>query len=58
MLNKGEVSGSKLLEIIKISLQKNKVVRPIYLNSDEKALVVASEYIEGDHRMAIDVNKL
>ena len=58
MLKRGEVSRSKLLEIIKMSVQKIKVRRPTYLDSDEEALVVASADIEGAHGMPIDVNIL
>ena len=41
MLNRGDVSRSKVLEIIRISVQTIKVGIPTYLNSDEEALVVA-----------------
>ena len=41
-----------------MSVQKNKVGRPTYLNSDEEALMVASEDIEGAHGLPIDVNTL
>ena len=41
MLKKGEVLRSKVLEIIKISVQKIKVGRPTYFNSDEEELLVA-----------------
>ena len=58
MLKRGEVSRSKLLEIIKMSVQKIKVRRLTYLNSDEKTLAVAWAEIEGDHGMVIDVNTL
>ena len=58
MLKKEEVSKSKPLEIIKMSVQKVKVGRSTYLNSDEEALVVASAEIEGDHGLPIDVNTL
>ena len=58
MLKKGEVSKSKMLEIIMMFVQKIKVVRPIYLNSDEKSLVFASEEIEDAHGIPIYVNKL
>ena len=58
MLKKGEVSISKMLEIIITSVQKIKFGRPTYLNSDEEALVVALEEIEVAHRLPIDVNKL
>ena len=49
---------SKVLEIIKMSVQRIKFGRPTYLNSDEEALVVASEEIEGAHGFPIDVNAL
>ena len=58
MLKKGEVLRSKVLEMIKMSVQNNKVGRPTYLNSDEEALAVASAEIEGYHELPIDVNKL
>ena len=58
MLKKGEVFKSKVLEIINMSVQKIKVGRPTYLNSDEEALVVASAEIEGAHGLTIDVNTL
>ena len=44
--------------MIKIYVQKNKVVRPTYLNSDEESLVIASADIEGAHGLSIDVNTL
>ena len=56
MLKKGEVLISKLLEMIKQSVQRNKIGRPTYINSDEEALVVASAEIEGAHGFPIDVN--
>ena len=49
---------SKVLEMIKQSVQRNKIGRPTYLNSDEEALVVASAEIEGAHGLPIDVDKL
>ena len=49
---------SKVLEIIKMSVEKFKVGRPTNLNSDEEALVVASEEIEGAHGLPIAVNTL
>ena len=52
------MSRSKVLEIIKISVQKIEIGRPTYINSDEEALVVASEEIEGAHGFPIDVNTL
>ena len=52
------MSRSTLLEIIKMSVQKIKVGRPTYLNSDEEALVVALAEIEGAHGLPIDVNTL
>ena len=52
------MSRSKVLEIIKISVQKIKVGRPTYLNRDEEALVVASAEIEGAHGLPIDVSTL
>ena len=58
MLKKGEVLRSKVLEMIKQSVQWNKIGRPTYLYSDEEALVVASEEIEGAHGLPIDVNTL
>ena len=39
-------------------VQKIKVGRKNYLNSDEEALVVASKEIEGAHESPIDVNTL
>ena len=56
VFKKGEVPRSKLLEIINLSVQKIKVGKPTYLNSDEEALVVASEEIEGAHGFPTDVN--
>ena len=47
-----------MLEIIKMSVQKIKIGRPTYLNSDKEALVVASVDKEGAHGMSIDVNTL
>ena len=47
-----------MLEIINMSVQKIKIGRPTYLNSDKEALVVASAEIEGAHGMPVDVNKL
>ena len=47
------MSISKLLEIIKMSFKKIKVGRPTYLNSDEEALMIASEEIEGSHGLPI-----
>ena len=58
MLKRGEVTRSKVLEIIKMSVQKYKTGRPTYLNSDEESLVVASAEIEVDHGFHIDVNTL
>ena len=58
MLKRGEVSRSKVLKIIKMSVQKNKVGRPTYLNSDEEELVIASSEIEGVHGIPINVNTL
>ena len=49
---------SKVLEIIKMSVQKIKVGRPTYLNKDEESLVVALEEIEGAHGFPIGVNTL
>ena len=49
---------SKVLEMIKMSVQRIKVGRPTYLNSDEEELVVASAYIEGAHGFPIDDNTL
>ena len=49
---------SKLLEIIKMYVQKIKFGRPTYLNLNEEALVVASVEIEGSHRLPIDINTL
>ena len=49
---------SKVLEIIKMSVQRVKVGIPTYLNSDEEVLVVASAEIEGAHGLPIDVNTL
>ena len=58
MLKRGEVSISNVLEIIKMSVQKNKFGRPTYLNSYEEALVVSLEEIEVAHGLPIDVNTL
>ena len=58
MLKRGEVSRSKVLEIIKMSVPKSKVGRPTYLDSDEEALVVPLSEIEGDHGIPINVNTL
>ena len=58
MLKKGEVLRSKLLETIKMTVHRVKSGRTTYLNSDEKALVVASDEIESDHGLPIDVNTL
>ena len=58
MFKKGEVSRSKMLEIIKTYVQNIKVGRPTYLNSDEEALAVASAEIEGAHGFTIDVSTL
>ena len=58
MFKRGEVLISRVLEIIKMYVQKIKVGRPTYLNSDEEALVVASAEIEGAHGLPIDVNTL
>ena len=58
MLKKGEVWRSKLLEIIKMFVQKNKVGRQNYLNSEEEALVVASAEIDISNGLPIDVNTL
>ena len=52
------MSISKVLEIVKMSVQKVKVGRPTYLNSYREALVVSSAEIEGAHGLPIDVNKL
>ena len=41
-----------------MSVQKIRFGRPTCLNSDEEALVVVSEEIEGAHGMSIDVNTL
>ena len=41
-----------------MSVQKVKVGRLTYLNSDEEAFVVSSTEIEGAHGMTIDVNTL
>ena len=58
MLKKGEVLRSKVLEMIKQSVQRNKIGRPTYLYSDEEELVVALAEIEGAHGLPIDVNIL
>ena len=58
MLKKGEVLRSKVLEMIKMYVQRIKVGRPTYLNSDEESLVVALAEIEGAHGLPIDVNTL
>ena len=47
---------SKVLEIIKMSVQRIKVGRPTYLNSYEESLVVAAAKIEGSCGLPIDVN--
>ena len=52
------MSISKVLDIINMSVQKIKVGRPNYLNSDEVALVVASAEIEAANGLPIDVNTL
>ena len=52
------MSISKVLEIIKMSVQRIKVQRPTYLNSYEDSLVVASAEIEGVHGLPFDVNTL
>ena len=49
---------SKVFETIKMTVHKIKIGRPTYLNQDEEALVVASDEIEGDHGLPIDVNTL
>ena len=41
-----------------MSVQNIQIGRPNYLNLDEEALLVASEDIEGDHGLPIDVNTL
>ena len=41
-----------------MSVQKIKIGRQTYLNSDKEALVVASEEVQGYHGMTIDVNTL
>ena len=56
MLKRGEVLRSKVLETIKMNVHRVKYGRPNYLNSDEKALVVASDEIESAHGLPIDVN--
>ena len=56
MLNRGDVSRSKVLEIIRISVQTIKVGIPTYLNSYEEALVVALAQIKGAHGLPIDFN--
>ena len=58
MLNKGKVLRSKVLETIKMSVLRIKVVRPTYLSSYEEALVVASTNKEVLHGFPIDVNTL
>ena len=58
ILKKGEVLRSKVLEMIKQSVQRNKIGIPTSLNSDEEALVAASAEIEGAHGLPIDVNTL
>ena len=58
MLKRGEVTRSKVLEIIKMYVQNIKIERPTYLNSDEEALVVASAEIEGSNGFPIDVDTL
>ena len=58
MLKKVEVLRSKVLKMINMSVQKNKVGRPTYLNSYEEALLEALAEIEGAHGLPIDVNTL
>ena len=58
MLKRGEVSRSKVLDIIKISVKNFKIGRRTYPNTYEEALVVASAEIEGVHGLPIDVNAL
>ena len=49
---------SKVLETIKMTVNKIKNGIPTYLNPDEEALVVAPAEIEGAHGLPIDVNTL
>ena len=49
---------SKVLEMIKMSVQINKFGRPTYLNSDEESLVIVSAEIEGAYGLPIYVNTL
>ena len=49
---------SKVLEMINMSVQRIKVGRPTYLNSDEESLVVTSAEIEGAHGLPIYFNTL
>ena len=58
MLKKGEVLRSKVLEIIKMSVQRIKVGISTYLNSDEESLVFFLADIEGAHGLPIDFNTL
>ena len=53
-----EVSISKLREVIQISVNLNKLVRPTYLIPDEEALVVAAADIEGDHGSPVETNMI
>ena len=39
-----------------MTVHKIKIGRPTYLNTDEEALVVASDNIEGAHELPIDVD--
>ena len=57
-MKRREVSRSKVMEIINISVQKVKVGITTYLHSYEEELVVASAEIEGSHGMPIGINTL
>ena len=50
----GEVSRSKLIEVLQLSAKNNKVGRPNYLSLDEESLVVVAADIEGAHGLPIN----
>ena len=52
------MSKSKVLQTIRIYIQKNKARKPTYLNTYEETLMVASADIKGAHGMHIEVNTL
>ena len=58
LLKIGEVSISKVLEIINISVQNIKAGRPTYLNAYVEALVIELSEIEGANGILIDINTL